>query len=110
MGLVYLPTWMVDFYGKYVGKYTIHGSFGTLSGEGESVIKSGDSREGEVGSWMFFFWHKESRHEDHSRPVILAKDLPVIIPNESNGEPMTRAWVGANRIYQLNIPQWLMKS
>ena len=23
MGLVYSPTWMVDFYGKWLGKYTI---------------------------------------------------------------------------------------
>ena len=23
MGMVYLPTWMVDFYGFHVGKYTI---------------------------------------------------------------------------------------
>ena len=30
MGLVYLPTWMVDFYGKLVGIYIyiIHGSYG----------------------------------------------------------------------------------
>ena len=26
MGLVYLPTWMVDFYGFHVGKYAIDGS------------------------------------------------------------------------------------
>ena len=26
---VYLPTWMVDFYGKRIGKYTIHGSYGS---------------------------------------------------------------------------------
>ena len=25
---VYLPTWMVDFYGFHVGKYTIHGCYG----------------------------------------------------------------------------------
>ena len=28
MGLVYLPTSMVDFYGKCIGKYTIHGWYG----------------------------------------------------------------------------------
>ncbi len=28
MGLVYLPTWKVDFYRTNVGKYTIHGSYG----------------------------------------------------------------------------------
>ena len=28
VGLVYTPTWMVDFYGFHVGKYTIHGLFG----------------------------------------------------------------------------------
>ena len=27
MGMVYLPTWMVDFKGKLVAKYTIHGFF-----------------------------------------------------------------------------------
>ena len=26
--LVYLPTWMVDFYGFHVGEYAIHGSYG----------------------------------------------------------------------------------
>ena len=30
MGLVYLPTLIVDFYGINVGKYTIHGSYGKL--------------------------------------------------------------------------------
>ena len=28
MGLIYLPTWMVDFYGKWIGEYTIHGFYG----------------------------------------------------------------------------------
>ena len=28
MGLVYLPTWMVDLCGFHVGKYTIHGWYG----------------------------------------------------------------------------------
>ena len=28
MGLVYLPTWLVEFYGFHVGIYTIHGSYG----------------------------------------------------------------------------------
>ena len=31
MGLVYLPTWMVDSHGFHVGKYTIHGSYGYYS-------------------------------------------------------------------------------
>ena len=28
MGMVYLPKWMVDFYGFHVGRYTIHRCFG----------------------------------------------------------------------------------
>ena len=31
MGLVYLPTWMVDYPGKLVGKHTRHGSYGITS-------------------------------------------------------------------------------
>ena len=26
--MVCLPTWMVEFYGKCIGKYTIHGWYG----------------------------------------------------------------------------------
>ena len=33
MGLVYLPTWMVDFYGFHVGEYAIHGSYGYESSQ-----------------------------------------------------------------------------
>ena len=73
----------------YICKYTIHESFGTLSGEGESVIKSGASREGEVGSWTFSFGTRRVVMMS-SRPMILEKDLPVIIPNESSWEPTSR--------------------
>ena len=41
MGLVYLPTWMVDFFMVNVGKYTIHGSYGNLSFPNNSWVSGG---------------------------------------------------------------------
>ena len=42
MGLVYLPTWMVDFYGFHVGKYTMAmGSYGNCGVFVSGVILGG---------------------------------------------------------------------
>ncbi len=43
MGLVYVPTWMVDFYGKLVGKYTSPMDpmgYGTFGGDWNFISSS----------------------------------------------------------------------
>ena len=67
MGLVYLhtyilPTWMVDFYGKLVGKYTIHGFYGfCIRFKQKNMLYQQDSKILSYGS-MVLQYRISSRH------------------------------------------------
>ena len=71
MGLVYLPTWMVDFYGFHVGKYTSpmdpQGYFETLNSQPflwtvDSLEPRSVGRNGPFAASGFSTWKKCNSH------------------------------------------------
>ena len=62
MEMVYLPTWMVDFYGFHVGKYAIDGSYGIERGWGWCM----DWLVGYYCWWFFEIMHHMVKYSNIS--------------------------------------------
>ncbi len=55
MGMVYLPTWMVDSYGKCIGRYSIHGAYGTIWGDfdpAQSMVAQKNAQGNGSSTWI----------------------------------------------------------